>query len=127
MAWLDKSQQDGLFNMFRSGIGKPGLSSVEDIVDAAKGKGRCEFYRDCEGVKDSDIYVCYFIAAKVEVEKWDELKELTDCHWPTKYSKRNELIVGYIAEHHSSPTYSVEELDERLEAHGFAKLRERRK
>ena len=127
MAWLDILQEIGLSDMFGSGIGKPGLSSVYDIVKAAKGNTYCEFYRVRKGVRDSDIYICYYIASRVEFDMWGKFCELTDCHWPTKYSKRNELIVDYIAKHHSSPTYSIKELDKILEAHGFAKLRERRK
>ena len=125
MGWFDGNQEFALFNMFKTGVGKPGLSSIDDIVRAAKGKPRCEFYRVCKGVRDSDLYICYFIAARVEVERFGELGELTDTQWSSKKSKRNGIIVDYIMNHHSSPSYSCEELDERLEAKGFAKLRER--
>lgn len=127
MAWLDQSQEIALLNMFRTVIGKSGLSSTDDIVRAAKGNSHCEFYRVCKGVRDSDVYVCYFIAARIGFDRWEELREITDCNWSTKYSKRNCIIVNYIKEHHSSEHYSVEELDIILEANGLPKLRERKK
>ena len=127
MAWLDESQEIALFNMLITATGKSGLASIEDIVEAAKGNTRSEFYRMCKGTRDSDVYVCYFIAARIGFDRWAELSEITDCSWSTRYSKRNALIVNYIKEHCSSETYSIEELDSILEAQGFAKLRERRR